>query len=82
MFEDTVSRSPIGQKTRSIKVVSCNPKQSILPVVVFTTVLLGAQLLGGPPAVDDQLRTGNERRFIRGQIKRAVSNILRLPQPG
>ena len=72
----------LGKKTRRITVVSCNPKQSILPIEVFTTVPLVAQLLGGPPAVDDQLRAGNERRFIRGQIKRAVSNILRLPQPG
>ena len=72
----------LGKKTRRITVVSCNPKQFILPIEVFTTVPLVAQLLGGPPAVDDQLRAGNERRFIRGQIKRAVSNILRLPQPG
>jgi len=47
-------------------VVSCNPKQSILPIEVFTTVPLVAQLLGGPAAVDDQFCAGNERRFIRG----------------
>ena len=44
--------------------------------------IINQTLLGRVAAVDDQLRAGNERRFIRGQIKRAVSNILRLPQPG
>ena len=67
MFEDIVSRSPIGQKNEEDYGGLLQSQTIYTPhIEVFTTVPLVAQLLGGPPAVDDQLRAGNERRFIRG----------------
>ena len=37
-------------------------------------------LAGGETAVDDQFGPCNEARFIRGQVERAIGDVLRLAE--